>query len=527
MKIFYKLLAAMAALALTAPLCGCPPEITGTAEPEYAPPQPGPGYFIGADGQEWPDPEAEDGKTGNFWFISPNGSDADGDGTKENPWFSINKAQAAAAAGDTVYIRGGTYYIGNDIGGSFTNSYMTAFVMNKSGEKKSDGGISRINYFGYPGERPVFDMSGFDRNTGATSSGAASGRFAAFMITGSYLHFKNFEVIGLRQTYTGSENTQSINIFNRGGSNNIYENLAMHDGMGTGFYMESGVNSNNLVLNCDAYRNWDWLWNYGYGENNDGFGAHGAATATGTVFRGCRAWLNADDGFDLINQYAPVTIENCWAFYNGFIEPDPLNPGVWIRGANGTGFKAGGYQMESTRSISDYPAKSDVPRHVVRFNLAIGNKDRGFYSNHHLGGSDWYNNTAYDNPANFEMTNRDYDYLPWARDLPDGGEGHVLINNVSYKPNGRGADIIRINRAKCEFANNSFDPQMGINLTDDDFQSLDLTDLIVQRNPDGSLPDIRLLKPSANSKLRDAGAYISNISFFYKGITPDMGYAEY
>ncbi|MDR0707412.1 MAG: hypothetical protein LBF60_06015, partial [Treponema sp.] len=110
-------------------------------------------------------------------------------------------AQAAAAAGDTVYIRGGTYYIGNDIGGSFTNSYMTAFLMEKSGEEKSDGGVNRINYFGYPEERPVFDMSGFDRNTGATSSGAASGRFAAFMIKGSYLHFKNFEAIGLRARF--------------------------------------------------------------------------------------------------------------------------------------------------------------------------------------------------------------------------------------------------------------------------------------------------------------------------------------
>jgi hypothetical protein len=502
-------------------IIGISPESTvikGTAAVTiiHTAPQTRPGYFIGADGQEWPDPDAtDDVKTGNFWFIAPNGSDTDGDGTKENPWFSINKAQTAGAAGDTVYIRGGIYYIGNDIGGKYTNYYMTAFVMNKSGNKNTGGSISRINYFGYPGERPVFDMSGFDQNTDS-----GSGRFAAFQVSGSYLHFKNFEVIGLQQTYTGSSNTQSINIYNRGGSENIYENLAMHDGMGIGFYMDYHPSKNNLVLNCDAYGNWDWRGNGGKGENNDGFGAHATAEATGTVFRGCRAWLNADDGFDLITQYAPVTVENCWAFYNGYIEEDPQSPGVWKKGANGTGFKAGGYGMESTRAISYYPAKDTVPRHIIRFCLAAGNLARGFYANHHLGGNEWYNNTAYDNPVNFEMRNRDYDYLPGARDLPDGGEGHVLINNVSYKRTA----IIEVNRDKCEFANNSFDPQMNMNLTNDDFQSLDLAELLVHRNPDGSLPDVRLLRPSMNSKLRDSGA---PTGFSYKGMAPDIGYAEY
>ena len=46
------------------------------------------------------------------------------------------------------------------------------------------------------------------------------------------------------------------------------------------------------------------------------------------VFRSCRAWFNSDDGFDCINSAEVLTIENCWAFYNGYT-PDftPLADG--------------------------------------------------------------------------------------------------------------------------------------------------------------------------------------------------------
>ena len=58
----------------------------------------------------------------------------------------------------------------------------------------------------------------------------------------------------------------------------------------------------------------------GPGENADGFGAHYPPAGKATnVFRGCRAWWNADDGFDLISTYSPVTIESSWAWRNGYL----------------------------------------------------------------------------------------------------------------------------------------------------------------------------------------------------------------
>ena len=37
----------------------------------------------------------------------------------------------------------------------------------------------------------------------------------------------------------------------------------------------------------------------------------------GTVFRGCRAWWNSDDGYDLFKQEEPVIIEDCWSMGAG------------------------------------------------------------------------------------------------------------------------------------------------------------------------------------------------------------------
>jgi hypothetical protein len=51
----------------------------------------------------------------------------------------------------------------------------------------------------------------------------------------------------------------------------------------------------NTVINCDSYENYDEA---NAGENADGFAAK-LYIGPGNVFRGCRAWNNADDGWDL------------------------------------------------------------------------------------------------------------------------------------------------------------------------------------------------------------------------------------
>ena len=67
------------------------------------------------------------------------------------------------------------------------------------------------------------------------------------------------------------------------------------------------------MLNCDSYENLDQPTN---GENADGFAAK-LRIGPGNVFRGCRAWNNADDGWDFFASDDVVAIDNCWAFLNG------------------------------------------------------------------------------------------------------------------------------------------------------------------------------------------------------------------
>ena len=88
----------------------------------------------------------------------------------------------------------------------------------------------------------------------------------------------------------------------------------------------------NLIINSDSYENLDEAT---AGENADGFAAK-LRIGPGNVFRGCRAWNNADDGWDLFAADDVVVIENCWAFLNGILLTG-TNPA-----GDGNGFKLGG-----------------------------------------------------------------------------------------------------------------------------------------------------------------------------------------
>lgn len=241
--------------------------------------------------------------------------------------------------------------------------------------------------------------------------------------------------------------------------------------MAIGFYLLSG--SNNLVLNCDAWRNYDYFSETGRGGNTDGFGCHPSKGSTGNCFRGCRAWFNSDDGFDVINSAEPVKFENCWAFYNGY-SPDFKSLG------DGNGFKMGGYGNRKPEELPD-----PIPRNTIFNCIAVRNKANGFYSNHHINGSMWQLNVSYRNGSNFNMLNRLKDNVT---DVP--GYNHDLTGNISYKG---GREIQNIDTSVCRIANNFFDA--GHVLTDSDFVSVSEDLLVAARKPDGSLPDNGILKP--------------------------------
>jgi hypothetical protein len=418
-------------------------------------------------------------------YVAADGSDSN-PGTINQPLESIQKAQEFVNPGDTVFIRGGTYNIRQDqISEVVSNLFACISYLDKSGTEGKT-----IKYWAYPGETPVFDFSNVK---------PADRRVVGIYVIGSYIHIKGLEMTGVQVTITA--HTESYCIYSRG-NYNIYEDISMHDNVGTGLRHYRG--GGNLFLNCDAYRNWDNVSQDRSGSNTDGFGCHPDPGSTGNVFRGCRAWFNSDDGFDIIRADEAVVFDSCWSFYNGYSTS-------FERLGDGNGFKAGGYAHDEASQIPN-----PVPRNVIEFCVAVRNKANGFYSNHHLGGNDWFNNSAYQNEVNFSMVNRE---SPQIDNIWVNGYDHVLKNNLSYIAGS--SETAYIDTAQNTLSHNSFD--LGINITSEDFVSLDKSQLTAPRKADGSLPDIDFMRPAQGSDIIDAGV---NIGFDFLGDAPDLGAFE-
>ncbi|HEV7868713.1 MAG TPA: right-handed parallel beta-helix repeat-containing protein [Chthoniobacteraceae bacterium] len=415
------------------------------------------------------------------FYVAVTGNDAHS-GTLDSPFATVQRAQKAAEPGDTVWVRGGIYLLSETQIAQTPRGRAHVTLLDKSGR---DG--APIRYWAYQDEKPVFDLSAVK---------PARLRVTAFRVDGSWLHLKGITVTGVQVTIT--RHTQSI-CFDNQGDHNVFEQLTMRDGQAIGFWLGSG--SHNLVLNCDAYRNHDYTSENGRGVNVDGFGFHAPKGSVNNVFRGCRAWFNSDDGFDFINTSEPVTVENCWAFYNGF-NADFRNLG------DGHGFKAGGYARRPASELPD-----PIPRHVVRQCLAVRNKAAGFYANHQPGGIDWLNNTAYRNSVNFNMLGRN---LTDVTDVP--GYGHKMKNNLGYK--GR-TELSNLNAAASEVSGNYFN--LPVEIDDSDFAGMDEADLIKPRQANGDLPRVSFLRLVKGSDLIDAGTDIG-LPFF--GTAPDLGVFE-
>ncbi|HEX5125733.1 MAG TPA: right-handed parallel beta-helix repeat-containing protein, partial [Rhodocyclaceae bacterium] len=281
------------------------------------------------------------------YYVSPSGSDSAA-GSQSAPWKSIARAQTTAVGGDTVYVRGGTYSITKGVNtcASETDT-VNAIYLTKSGSSGSP-----IRYWAYPGETPVFDFSNMSDDC----------RVKGFNITASWIYLKGLEVEGVPQH--NNKNHESWGVWVNG-SSNVIEQLNVHNIMGAGVFIQNG--GNNLVLNTDSHDNYDPLTSNGAGQSADGFGAHISAGFSGNVFRGCRAWNNSDDGFDLINAYSSVTIENSWSWHQGYL-PGTNTP---VAAGNGNGFKIGGY---------DGVYVSNGVKHTLRFSVAFNNKSAGVYA---------------------------------------------------------------------------------------------------------------------------------------------------
>ncbi len=457
------------------------------------------------------------------YYVAPTGDDSNA-GTMAAPFLSWGHAQSVAAPGDTVYFRGGRYKYSaatTNCGGS-TSATVNAVILNKSGTSGNP-----INYFAYPGEKPVFDFSGI------TDTSKYNCRQTGVRVQASWLHVKGLEFTGTLQL--NNLNHESWCFYVDGGSNNVFEMLDAHHNNGPGFFIQRG--SNNLFLNCDSHENEDTMTSNGDGQSADGFGCHpNRAGDTGNAFRGCRAWWNTDDGWDFINATEACTVENSWAWYSGY-KPDAVSNGapVSLSAGNGNGFKGGGYGDPQAN------VPTPTPQHVVRFNVSFYNKASGLYANHEIVSPYFYNNTSFNNGADVDMLGLD------GTTTTSVG---ILRNNLAYSSNGHAVTTDMTNGGPISDMFNSWDASLGVTVSDADFQSVafkppascpeafraggtpccppdDMTcfaGMASARQADGSLPVLPFLRLAAKSDLIDKG---TDLGFAYVGKAPDLGAFEF
>ncbi|MFT3867867.1 MAG: DUF1565 domain-containing protein [Nibricoccus sp.] len=380
------------------------------------------------------------------WYVATTGSDSNA-GTSSAPFKSITKAQSAAASGDTVYVRGGTY-------SSFTvaasdSTYNYVHVLNKA----------NITYAAYGTEVPTFNFS----------SVSTSLRVCGFRVTGSGITINGFVVTG---TPVGSQKQSECFRIDGSAASCTFNKCVCRDNAANGFYYTN--KSSGTVNNCDAYNN------IGTSStsvgNTDGFGAHG----NGVTFNYCRSWHNSDDGYDCIASYGANTFNHCWA-YN------------MTAGGDSNGFKIGGWGTSTP--------PSSVPVHTVKYCLSASNNSNGFYANHQPGQSaNWTYNTSYNNKsANYNMLERVS--VTDATDI--AGTREVFHYNIAFT----GTTISNDNNPAANKTNNSW-TKSGVTVSSADFQSTTASQMTNARGTGSpNLPTITFMHLVSGSDLTGMGCF--------------------
>lgn len=408
------------------------------------------------------------------YYVAVDGSD-NWPGTYTQPWANWEKcSDVSLNPGDTIYIRGGIY----------TNwKVPTSTTFQCHWHHLSGTADNMIKIWAYPGEEPIWDLSSRTLNWLP---------WIVQMNHCSYVHVKGLKIRNGRQPSWWS--LFGWNIMNS--SNCIIENCSIDHFGGYGFLLGCEIydtinteySYNNLYLNCDAWMCEDPSSPSPYGGAN-GFNMFWNTSVNvwgpNTTYRGCRAWYNSDDGWDFFgNDSTPIRLENCWSMFNGYSE-NGMHTG------DGQGYKLGPSGGPTGHDMSD------SSMFTLTNCLAVGNYDAGFDQNTTSywtsSSMQFYNCFAYKNNFGFEFYDISIDPI------------QILRNNISY--DNTGANITGY-LAKVVHDHNSWDSSVTIN--DNDFISLDVSQLLRPRKANGDLPDVSFGHLITGSDLIWAGIYVAN-----------------
>ena len=438
-----------------------------------------------------------------------NASDSNAGTDINYPWATWKKAFNTARAGDTVYFRGGTWYM--------DPSKDNIQYIPENGIGHNGTYNNHIVYTNYPGEIPIADYS-----KGLSTSGSTA---ALNMVGVSYIEVKGLIWQNFKQNAEVEDQWINILGFTHGGNIWVENCIIRHTGGAAfRFYGYDTVH----VKNCDAYDNIDdkTLAPRTAGHA-DGFIISSKGTAADSFkvayVEGCRAWYNSDDGFD-VGASKQVYISNCWSFNNG-------------RGMKGDG---NGFKF----SLSTVPLSQRIIRNCI---TAYSVKDPE-NNDPTCGGLTTVNlyDTVYGPQMTYLNISMYRDYMGYRSSdsyhdctkHPDAAKEYfancIIYDQKDKYPAGFNAcDYSQGDPSYVTIDSSSFQlvgiyghtgPNPSYTVTDDDFVSLDTAELSRPRKADGSLPDINFMKLAPGSDLIDRGI---DVGLPYNGAAPDLGWCEY
>jgi len=398
------------------------------------------------------------------YYLSPTGSDA-GEGSYDSPWYNLQKAVDAAVPGDTIILRGGTYFPTMMKDGTKTTVRISA----------SANAAKRITIKNYPDEFPILNFKDQPKKLGVRG----------IHLTGSY-----WTIYGIHITQAGDNGIKLEGNYNRIERCTFSYNDDSGIQLGFGHNFSDtwpGISSNdgsycafNDIIDCDSYLNCDAD---NYGSDADGFACK-MHNGKGNRFIRCRSWDNADDGWDLYETDYPVYLIECWAWGSGRAENF-----TWVQASgsfqgNGNGIKMGGNGTGGS-SKGKHEAWN-----CVAFNNNKTGSVKGFDQNSHSGGEKLVNCLAFGNG---------YDFM-----FETNGAGREYYNNVCFGNIEIASGSTESNNAMLSTSDKAWKNNVIRGFGASDYVSLSETDAKAPRGADGSMPT-KFARLKSNSVLIDKG----------------------
>jgi len=428
-----------------------------------------------------------------------NASDTNPGTDINQPWATWQKAFNSAMPGDTVYFRGGTWYPSTDDYGNVT-IYHPSSGYGTPGTKSEP-----VCFFAYPpdvaaGNMPVLDCRFTHPST--------NNHVGLYISTTGYVEFKGLSVTHVRSWPQASGEMWCAGIMANDFRHLTLERMTTSYIGGAGFFLME--NDTLYLINCDSHHNCDSLDVELPGNDADGFtlldGNPDSDTFNIAYIRGCRAWNNSDDGFEISNN-KQLDVSHCWSWNNGDLEGDP----------NGFKFNYSHLQTPWKRKVNHCIAADNERAGFLDVNL---HADMGPFM-------EFSNNTAFRCGVGF-----------------GSGKGQVFDcslhpasvlyrNNISYAFTGpypatfKACDygfptyVIQDHNTWVQTGENFIteaNPAYAVSV--EDFVALDTAQLRWPRKEDGSLPNISFLALQSQSDLVNGGIDVG-LGFF--GPAPDLG----